>query len=851
MQQGFDGTSGYFNDVPYFSPVETTVFYEAVQSCRLHKLPGRLMVSPRSMSFFVKSDTELSNIFDRVFETTTGTQTKSAAAVFPDFKSDFSSTPPIFKKSGGSFLTVREAFLLIDGDALNDDVDTVAIKAVNATTVNQVWSNLFLFLHGVPGASCKFRIEYTDISLAQPNGCGECCLSLLLAGIASILHFFAQKDHHQAALENISIEFIVLNTAEGACAADRLYFYAENKLKISVTRLGSDSFSSSYAKLISQAQCVQCCEADWLEKVCAEVVDAHELLCDAGVEHCADKFESPVILLIVPRVATVRAVLACQILDSYSSEPLRVQSECEWTLDALAKPSPVVFFCSAAWLVDQMNLTEEENLVRRLKIKVVIHGGFCETANTVVEDIARCAIAVRNCGAREYETRIIQFEAPSFASGDPQPGPLETEAAVQASGSILLLLFRRFVMRFSPSTKQPFATVTREVFCSQRSYVFFCTTVRTLTAAGIVASRSDISPDVLELSTLGRFLSLQYRIDGLKTRRTSLSLSDGKAVLWAFLLRQPLVVPQEIVKRCHTFHTWVDYAITEFCNDYRLTFDFQDSAVRTALVEQLARFGFRDGGAQNRVHYLLSSPTGTRFPLRPHLTGLIPTICRGWYEQAPLNAGLALEKKEVNVSCLPPKATYCEMEAVETSSHLRLQCPLELSYPVIIAHSVLHISLHNICVFSETAEPSALVPLPISLLESGVIQLLTNGEVTANAGLWLDGVMNEITPATSDSSVLAPLALKGKQHIQCCEREVFTRRKKRRATEAEKASRADVFHGVLPRTAAERSAVEELVELIKSIGREKAEKVFRGKKGFNFLEVSHELHPYYLYSLGR
>nr|CCM18372.1 hypothetical protein, conserved [Leishmania guyanensis] len=176
---------------------------------------------------------------------------------------------------------------------------------------------------------------------------------------------------------------------------------------------------------------------------------------------------------------------------------------------------------------------------------------------------------------------------------------------------------------------------------------------------------------------------------------------------------------------------------------------------------------------------------------------------------------------------------------------------MELSYPLIVAHSVLHISLHNICVFSETVDPSVVTPLPRNLLESGVMSSLLCDLTRGNAGFWLDGVMNEIVLTSSASSVLAPLTLKGRQHIPYCERELFTRKRPRQEIGAAKAGEMEGFKGTLPRTAAERSAVEELAELIRTIGREKAEKAVRGKKGFSFLEPSHELYPFYLYSLKR
>ncbi|GET91644.1 hypothetical protein, conserved [Leishmania tarentolae] len=852
MHQRTDGTSGYFNDVPYFTPVETTVFYEAVQSCRLHRLPAHLMVKPRSIPFFTDCDSALARALEKTDTGKKGKLKVESSAPLPIFTTDFSANQILFKPSGEDYVSLREVCRIFDASIRSAEFNTVDINSLNNEAINTVWTELLLFLNSCSGSVGRFVVHNIDTLCSMSDGSCEFLVSLLLTGVASILHYYDRIGDRKALLSAVCIEFTILNTERGSRVADSLQFFVEKCLRLTVCRSHEDNFKIAYDGLISSMHCIEFSDGEWMDTICGETVDAHETLCDKDTDVAGSGcFISPIVLLIVPPVHFLRVALEKQIMDSYSSEALRVQSDGGWNCAQFNKKTPLVFTCSSYWLVEQMSMPKGDGLLHRLNVQIIVHGGFCEIGDSAEEEAVRCVIALRSCGIQWDEMRVMQHKKPSYWRLEEPLTFQSNSAPAQDCANALLLLFRRFLTPYSPFSKQPYTSLPRDIFFSRRAWDFYHRLTQTLRLAGVLAPAADALSETIELTVLGRFLSYRFRIREGALVDATLTVTDGKAILWAFLFRQPISVPLDVIKSCHAFDSWVDAAVTDFCKVYRLEFEPLAATPRKALVAQLALFGIGDCAVRDRVHYLLSSPSGIRTPLRQHLVTAAPTNCRGWYEQAPLNAGLALEKKEVNVFCLPPQSAYCELEAIEKGTSFRIQCPMELSYPLIIAHSVLHISLHNVCVFSETIEPSVVNPLPPHLLESGVMSNLLCEVARGNTGFWLDGVMNEIVLTSSASSVFAPLTLKGREHIPYCERELFTRKRPRQEREAVKVSKSEEFKGTLPRTAAERSAVEELADLIRTIGREKAEKAVRGKKGFSFLEPSHELYPFYLYNLKR
>ncbi|CAM43121.1 conserved hypothetical protein [Leishmania braziliensis MHOM/BR/75/M2904] len=758
----------------------------------------------------------------------------------------------LFKASGEDYVSLHEVCRIFDASTGNTMSNTVDICSLNNGAIQRVWTELLLYLNRCTRSVGRFVIHNIDTLCSISEGAYEFLVSLLLAGVASILRYYSCTRDREELLNSVCVEFTVLNTELGSRIADSLQFFVEKSLRLTVSRTREDNYKATYDGVVSSTHYMECSGDDWMDVICSEIVDIHEMLCDKDIDATGSGcFTSPIVLLIAPQIPSLRIALEKQILDSYSTEALRVQSDREWSHDMFNKKTPLVFICSSHWLIEQMSMPKVDGLLRRLNVQIVVHAGFCEIGDSHEEEILRCVIALKGCGIQWEEMRAMKHKEQSYWRLDEPFTFRNNSPLVQECANALLLLFRRFVTPYSPCSKQPYTSLQRDLFCSRRAWDFYNRLTHMLRLAGVLAPEAAAPSEAIELTVLGRFLSYRFRIgEGIVVDDT-LTVADGKAILWAFLFRQPISVPHDVIKSCHAFDLWVDAAVANFCKAYRLEFETEASTPRKALVTQLALFGIGDWAIQDRVHYLLSSPSGVRLSLRQHFVTAAPTSCRGWYEQAPLNAGLALEKKEVHVFCIPPPSAYCELEAVEKGASSCIQCPMELSYPLIVAHSVLHISLHNICVFSETVDPSIVTPLPRNLLESGVMSSLLCDLTRGNAGFWLDGVMNEIVLTSSASSVLAPLTLKGRQHIPYCERELFTRKRPRQEIGAAKAGEMEGFKGTLPRTAAERSAVEELAELIRTIGREKAEKAVRGKKGFSFLEPSHELYPFYLYSLKR
>lgn len=847
-----DGTCGYFNDVPYFSPVETKVFYDAVSGCRLHKLPSHLMVKPRSRDFFMEPQCSLAHLLEEaknqksVFNTNRKPQLE-----LPDFRTDFAGSQSICGTSGKDFITIRDTCVSPFGPQ-GDAMATVCyVDSFTINSINKIWLNLVESILGRKDVHSKFVVLYLDRLISPSEGEGSFLFSLLMTGVASILHYYAGQDFWRSRMEDVSIEFQVLNSEVGSSIGDMVQCYIQHHLKLSVLRVSDNSLHEEYEKSVASAQLTNVDTMnDWFEILCTDVVDAHEELCDEKCDSTGKQFCSPVILVIVPPITALRAALEARILDSYSSEPLRVHSDLQFSVDEFNQRTPLVFLCSSDWISKQSRRSKEDRLITKMSIQIVIHGGFCELESSFEEEFVRCCIVFRCCLVEVDKLRVLRHSTQSYFHNHISTVEENYNVACESS-NVILLIFRRFLTRYSPASTQPYLKVPREIFLFEASWRHYYKTLDFLRLSGAVTTESESNHDTLELSVLGRFLSYRFRVRETERPLDFLSITDGKAILWSFLLRQPLHVPLEIVKKSHTSGDWVEEALKCFCEIFNLSFESNATVSRRTLVRQLALFGLHSTQESSRIQYLLSSPFGSRCTLQSHSLGRTPTVCRGWYEQAPLKAGLALEKKEVNTYCLPPKALFCELEAVEKLPQLRIQCPLEVSYPVLIAHSILHISLHNLCVFNESDDMHAVSALPVSLLESTIMRSLFDDHVKGNAGLWLDGILSEITLTASDPSILGPLPLRGRAHIAYCERELFSRKRKRNETPAKISSGEGVFDGVTPRTATERSAIEELTELIKKIGREKAEKLFRGKKGFNFLEPSHELHSFYLSILKR
>lgn len=845
--------SGYYGDLPYFGPVESHIFFDLVASHRLHKLSAKLMARSRTLEYFVHPTESKLQVAMQSGDAAPAVSkgAKIPPFKFPTLKQNLDSDAGSLPRSEACAIHIKEmSSRRLDSSFSSDEYQVVALDFPG---VEAIWTGLLL--RGCDAGNGKtLVIANVDHCAAEHSGTGELLISLLLTGVHSIARFIDSQSGStggEAATAPMRVMLTVLADEFGRTMADSIQVFAETVLSMSVRREFCDEMEHIAAQANSTvANCDSL--AEWTESVRECATDKHEELCDEmDPDAGAGEFSAPVILIVAPHIESVRQPLRQVLLDSYSSEPIRVAQDIDWDSGFFTGSAPVMFLCSTSWINQQGCTGGFDGLLHRLNIKFVVHGGFCEYGTSLTEELANTVSLLRgSCPDSDFPVSIHQRTRPPFSEKRNYPLNVANQSQVE---NVVLLLFRRFLMHYSPDTFQPYFSLSRSMFLSRRSWDVYLRTLDRLHLAGAIQkiSSGGDAPRV-ELTVLGRSMTHRFRVAD-KTHRDAHEFSpkDVKTILWAHLFRQTKDVAEEIISENYSFSAWVRRALDTFCATHDI--NFQKSAVdaRTALIKQLAHFGFEeaDDAVESRVHYLLSAPFGKRVPLRSHAAGPPATTCRGWYDQAPLRVGLSIEKSQVPAFCEPSSALYCEVEGPKPGGNFRVQCPTEISYPLIVAHTALHTSLHNNCVSLECAAEQSAVPLPLGLLNSHTMNAILADSNSGEVGLWLEGVLADKTPAPSDPSMYRHLLAHKPSLIRFCERTPF-RRKRKRVEEPEKVvAKKEEFTGVKPRTGSEEATIEGFIKLFAAMGRDKAEAPLRGKKGFGFLEPSHELHPYYLYVL--
>ncbi|TPP43822.1 Cytochrome oxidase c subunit VIb family protein [Leishmania donovani] len=425
----------------------------------------------------------------------------------------------LFKASGKDYVSLSEVCSIFDASTRNTESNTVDINSLNNEAINKVWTELLLFLNSCSGSVGRFVVHNIDTLCSMSDGSCEFLVSLLLAGVASILRYYSHIGDREALLNSVSVEFTVLNTELGSRVADSLQFFVEKSLRLTVSRSREDNFKAAYDELISSIPCIEFSDDDWMDAICGEIVDAHEMLCDKDTDAAGSgSFISPIVLLIAPPEPSLRVALEKQILDSYSSEALRVQSDGEWSHAQFDKNAPLVFICSSYWLVEQMSMPRGDGLLHRLNVQIIVHGGFCEIGDSAEEEILRCVIALKSCGIQWEEMRVMQHREPSYWRLEEPVTFRSNSALAQECANVLLLLFRRFLTPYSPFSKQPYTSLPRDIFCSRRGWDFYHRLTQTLRLAGVLAPEAAAPFETIELTVLGRFLSAKKRELCYKTR---------------------------------------------------------------------------------------------------------------------------------------------------------------------------------------------------------------------------------------------------------------------------------------------------------------------------------------------
>ncbi|CCW60343.1 unnamed protein product [Phytomonas sp. EM1] len=808
------------------------------------------MLNPREIDYFVHPESKLYSIVKSNFKRSTSKIIKSTP--YPELKTDYYSVDTFSAGSTRKIIHIQESVSRVF--RTNSNPNAINIVGLDFYGIQKIWSELIRFMFGCgQKTSLHFAIPNLDIYLKDDLGIGDFLLSLLVIGVASIVDFFASRELNSEKIDNVLLEFTVYNNNYGRFIADTLHFFCENTLNLRV----SHSFCSSaerdifYHNFFSSIVSVEISSlSELVENVRSQCVDRHEELCDFEVSENVSSTLAPIILLIVPLLNSIRHSLKKSLLDSYSYEPIIVFSDIDWDASILDQKTPIIFFCSSAWISQQACLTKYEQVLSKLNIKTILHCGFIEFGLTIEEELVETITCIKVLNQSSFDISFVKHSPQSFSKSIAYPPRADL---IEVAGNVILLMFRLFMMRFDPVSKQPFFTFQRNIFFTERAWRLYLECVSRLSLGGLIKKAYGQSDcPTVELTVLGRLLSFRFRLSESNIEGPELSLIDAKIVVWSHLLRQHFQDVCGLIQERYIFKDWIESNVKRFCDTYNIIFTDNRANGFQSLIRQLSNVGINDLNDGKRTHIILSATSGRRVPIQLHLSDRRVTTCRGWFEQAPLQTGLVTEKRSVDTFCFPPSSLYCDIEVASKGSILRIQCPTEVSYPIIVAYLILHISLHNNCIFVESLGAVPPISLPINILQSHTMLTLLEDSELDNAGLWLDGIMCDAALAPSDSSMLVHLLLKGQNFIRICERAPFTRKRKLYKTERKDNVNQDtsgVFTGVTPRSLSEADTVEEFVSLVTTIGREKAENTFRYKKGFAFLDPSHYLNPYYLHLL--
>lgn len=813
--------SGFYCDLPNFGPLESISFLETVGGFHLHKLSERLLRGSRNYDFFF-SDVEVDN-------------NEIPKVVLPSLAVNFESRDraPIH-----SFIHIEE----VTTRNVRVGGSSTRMLELDLAGIDVVWQGLLRYYSDAKDAGFQYVIPNIDLFLVPLCRYGHFMFSILMIGISAIIHFFEGKGDRCEPRPRII--FTVLAGATGCCIGDAIQTYVENELKLVTVRNEVHSVEDRMEwDSVSHSS-----NEEWVDGVKELLLCKHEDYCEMNFPPEPELLPSPVIVLILGNIGILRALLTKSLLDSYSSEPIQVVEDKNWSESLFKGNTPVIFICSSSWLAEQGRTPKTHRILCWLNIKSIVHCSVCEFGSSLEEELRHSiSLVQRECANRELDIQIRKMPIETFCTTEEIV--LSTHHFEHAA-NMILLLFRRYLLRYSPKSLQPQFSLPYRHFFSEDAWWFYKETAEKLNLCGAVISNNDDDWPVLELTVLGRALSFRFRM----TRHAPMSngqfsLVDAKIVLWCHLFRMSAKDASRLISERYIFSDWVNAEVDTFCQLHHLKLTDDDGHF-FSLVRQLSVFGFSQMSNPQRVHTLLSFPRGSRIPIQQHFD-MLPTTCRGWFDRAPLNAVPSMEKRQVSTFCLPPLSAYCELEG---PNDFHVQCPTEVSYPLIVAHSVLHISLHNNCIFIESGGPNVAVPLPLSLLQSGSTSaaILEDCPLSNNSGVWLDGSLSEANLAPTDPSILSTHLHHGQRLLGFCERSAFKRKRKRPEDSVNEMQGVKKgFTGTLPRTAAEGEIIEDFVKLLHTLGREKSERRFAGRKGFGFLEKHHDLFPYYQHLLDR
>ncbi|ORC87390.1 uncharacterized protein TM35_000221890 [Trypanosoma theileri] len=853
--------SGCFSDVPYCSPIESSVFFETLGSARIHRVSESMMTKADSIDFFIDRGTQFCNLIDELKKKLTGDgnipsglESLKFLDVIPTLFQNPSVQRIIRNDEGNScFVTIEsknpEDPLDEPSIGLDRELFTSVILSLDLKGIDFLWQSLILFLMGdtEPEKDIVYILPNINIYLRNGNSYGGFLFSLWALVISSILHHFTTipVDYVRRRLNRVRFWITVLRDSESDIISDNIHLFFENKLRICVYRILNTKpitykgYDDKFTTVIRVAD-----REEWLEKTTEIVVNTHEELCDTNVDpQDESELSFSCILLIIPEIKSLRRELEKRLCDSYTSVPISVvtqEKEIYEGFSNLDRNTPITIFYSEKQIEEQLLKPEHERYLKRLNIKAIIVGE--ESFND------RSIVLIRHLIPESPPPVLLLY--PRKNSVDFKKNSCEVDCNkncnIQEAINLILWLFRRFRFDLCVKGIQPVLHASKMFFISTNTTSFFNEVLDTMKVTGLVrfVKQTD-ETNSFRLEILGRAISYRFRLP-YEGKLPELTPFDVKCILWCHALRQSKITANKLISNVHSFPTWVEKAIDFFCSRYRISLQNENDTERETLVKLFSSVP-KNNEEISRVKLFLMHPSGERLPILNHFIQTPSTLCRGWYEQAPIGTDVEVSPKpHVSVYCYPSYNELCE---VHFGDHT-LQCPLDISYPLIATHIALHTTILNNSVFLEYNDFSAvppLVPMPLTVLQNPTLNSFLDDFDNGNVGYWLDNCMNS-SNSLSDGMELASLMARTSSLLGICDRGAL-RRKRATKDSVVKRQKCEINETPKPPSEAEAETIREFVNAAKKLGRENAEKRFKGKRGFGFLNPSNESHAFYLYIL--
>ncbi|RNF10576.1 hypothetical protein TraAM80_01503 [Trypanosoma rangeli] len=855
-----DVTSGFYGDVPYCSPVESSVFFDTITASRMHRLPEAMIARADLALFFTEGNTFFHNLIiglEKEVNSKESCPEGGCGFEFLDIIPRLFHSPSALRlvresEDGNCFVVIESKNISNMGGVFDggkeDESSVYTVVSLDLRGIDCMWQSLLSYLLG--GTSEKnmvYILPNINFHLQKGNSYGEFLVSLWALVVSSVLHYFASFaiDSIRQRLNKVTIRIGVLEGHECDNILDDVQLFFENKLRICVHRVLNTETLTNNPCIVDLA-CDTAAETyeEWIEKATELVVGIHEELCDTGEEEPSrGDTNLRCILFVVPEMELLRKDLQRHLCDSYTSTPIMVVSsekEIHELLLSHSRSIPIVYFCSQKSLKKQLLKPEHERYLNHLSVEALLYG----EKNRDGRDFALIRMLVPGSPS----PKLLPY--PIFVSTNADEGGDETsqldDDCLQEAINITLWLFRRFKLETCRKGIQPVLSISEMTFISRGAAAVFEKVMNSMMMSGLVSflKLSDES-HLIRLEVLGRALSYRFRLP-YRPKFPEFTLFDVKCIFWCYAFRQSRETALKLISDAHFFPIWVEDAMNNFCFQYRIRLENDIGTEREALVRELSLIP-KFNEINSRVKNFLTHSSGERLPISRHFASAPSTSCRGWFEQAPLGTSAeSIPKPHVNVYCYPSQNELCEIRFGGNT----LQCPLDLSYPLIITHIVLHTTLWNNGIILESDRDTGLaapLPIPLTVLNSPTLNSFLEDVVDGKAGFWLDNFMNS-TPSLSDPLELASLMAKTSSLLGICDHKAL-RRKRNRVDLALKHQKNEAKEASLPLSETEAATIREFANAAIKLGREKTEKRFKGVKGFAFLDPSHKNYAYYLHIL--